>query len=166
MHNEAAEIPGLGKATVQRAYEELQDKGFLALEQNSNWYNRHDHEWRMTTKPMQTRSGNQIATNDWRIGDPQKQYAVLIWTRNLPPWFRLRTQRRLSVPKQNPSGQNLARPSVLIRNTNSYHSLIGTGLPTVSPEIRWRRPNSRGVTSYSEPSNKKPSAPRNTDFCN
>ncbi len=70
--NEAAEILGLGKATVQRAYKELQDKGFLALEQEGNWYNRRAHEWRLTTKPVQTRSGNQIATNDWRHWRPQK----------------------------------------------------------------------------------------------
>ncbi len=60
MHNEAAEILGVGKATIQRAYKELQDKGFLVLEREGNWYRRRAHEWRLTTKPVQTRWGKQI----------------------------------------------------------------------------------------------------------
>ncbi|WP_171126081.1 MULTISPECIES: helix-turn-helix domain-containing protein [unclassified Ruegeria] len=70
--NEAAEILGLGKATVQRAFAELQDKGFLVLEQEGNWYHRRAHEWRLTTKAMQTRSGKKAATNNWRFWQPQK----------------------------------------------------------------------------------------------
>lgn len=62
---EAGEVLGLGKATVQRAYAELTDKGFLALEQNGNFYNRRAHLWRLTTKPMQTPKGKVIATQDW-----------------------------------------------------------------------------------------------------
>ncbi|WP_371813871.1 MarR family transcriptional regulator [Ruegeria sp. HKCCA5014] len=70
--NEAAEILGLGKATVQRAFEDLQDKGFLVLEQEGDWYHRRAHEWRLTTKATQTRSGNKSATNDWRLWRPKK----------------------------------------------------------------------------------------------
>ncbi len=70
--NEAAEILGLGKATVQRAFEDLQDKGFLVLEQEGNWYHRQAHEWRLTTKPTQTRSVKKAATNDWRLWQPEK----------------------------------------------------------------------------------------------
>ncbi len=70
--NEAADILGLGKATVQRAYEELQDKGFLVLEQEGSWYNRLAHEWRLTTKSVQTRSGKQTPSNDWRQWRPVK----------------------------------------------------------------------------------------------
>ncbi|WP_348635098.1 helix-turn-helix domain-containing protein [Ruegeria sp. HKCCSP335] len=70
--NEAAEILGLGKATVQRAFEDLQDKGFLVLEQEGNWYHRRAHEWRLTTKTTQTRSGKKAATNNWRFWQPEK----------------------------------------------------------------------------------------------
>lgn len=70
--NEAAENLGLGKATVQRAFKDLQDKGFLVLEQEGNWYHRRAHEWRLTTKPTQTRSGKKAATNDWRFLRPEK----------------------------------------------------------------------------------------------
>ncbi|WP_299898976.1 helix-turn-helix domain-containing protein [uncultured Ruegeria sp.] len=70
--NEAAEILGLGKATVQRAFEDLQNKGFLVLEQEGNWYHRRAHEWRLTTKATQTRSGKKAATNDWRFWQSKK----------------------------------------------------------------------------------------------
>ncbi len=70
--NEAAGILEIGKATVQRAFEDLQDKGFVVLEQEGNWYHRRAHEWRLTTKAMQTRSGKKAATHDWRFWQPQK----------------------------------------------------------------------------------------------
>lgn len=70
--NEAAETLGLGKATVQRAFVDLQYKGFLVLEQEGNWYNRRAHEWRLTTKATQIRSGTKAPTNDWRFWKPEK----------------------------------------------------------------------------------------------
>ena len=70
--NEAAEILGLGKATVQRAFEDLQDKGFLVLEREGDWYHRRAHEWRLTTKATQTRYCKKAATNDWRLWQPKK----------------------------------------------------------------------------------------------
>jgi hypothetical protein len=62
---EASEALNMGKATVKRAYGELVAKGFLALEREGNWYNRRAHEWRLTTKPMQTARGKVSATQDW-----------------------------------------------------------------------------------------------------
>ena len=69
---EAGEILGMGKATVQRAYDELVAHGFLALETEGDWYRRRAHEWRLTTKPMQTSRGTQIASNDWKSWRRQK----------------------------------------------------------------------------------------------
>lgn len=63
---EASEALGMGKATVMRAYSELVEKGFLALEREGNWYHRRAHEWRLTTKPMQTVRGKVPASHDWR----------------------------------------------------------------------------------------------------
>lgn len=79
--NEAAEALGLGKATVQRAFSELQEKGFIALTCPGNWYHRKAHEWRLTTKTTQAVRGNIAATNEWRDWRPEKQNAVLNRTR-------------------------------------------------------------------------------------
>lgn len=62
---EAGEALGMGKATVQRAYQELVERGFLALEKEGSWYHRRAHEWRLTTKPMQGLKGKTPPTNDW-----------------------------------------------------------------------------------------------------
>ena len=71
---EAADVLGLGKATVQRAYQELLDKGFIALEAPGNWYGRRAHDWRLTTKPMQTATGKEPPTQDWKDWKaPKKQ---------------------------------------------------------------------------------------------
>lgn len=70
--NEAADLLGLGKATVQRAFQHLQDNGFLVLVRKGDWYHRRAHEWRLTTKSVQTRQGKRAATNDWHSWRPQK----------------------------------------------------------------------------------------------
>ena len=69
---EAGDILGMGKATVQRAYDELVAHGFLVLEKEGNWYSRRAHEWRLTTKSIQTRTGKVSATQDWRNWRPPK----------------------------------------------------------------------------------------------
>jgi predicted transcriptional regulator len=68
---EAAEALGMGKATVQRGFQDLQDKGFVVLVQKGNWYHRQAHEWRITIKPMQRVKGKEAATNDWRRWKPE-----------------------------------------------------------------------------------------------
>jgi len=70
--NEAVEALSIGKGTAQRAFAELQDKGFIALTKPGDWYSRRAHEWRLTTKPMQTSKGIELATNDWRDWRPPK----------------------------------------------------------------------------------------------
>lgn len=69
---EAAEALGIGKATAQRAFQQLQDRGFLVLAREGNWYHRQAHEWRLTTKPMRTPKGHSAPTNDWREWQPEK----------------------------------------------------------------------------------------------
>ena len=69
--NEAAEILGLGKATVQRAYVELEAKGFIVKTRAGNWYHRQAHEWRLTLKPMQDAKGKRSPpTHDWKAWTP------------------------------------------------------------------------------------------------
>lgn len=70
---EAAEALGMGKATVQRAFRELQDKGFIVLEKEGSWYHRRAHEWRLTTKPVQSSKGKSPPTMDWRNWQPIKK---------------------------------------------------------------------------------------------
>lgn len=70
--NEACSLLGLGKSTAQRAFQELEQKGFLVLMRPGSWYQRQAHEWRLTTKPMQQVSGKQLATNDWHKWAPGK----------------------------------------------------------------------------------------------
>lgn len=91
---EAAEALGMGKATVQRAFRDLQDKGFLVLTREGNWYHRQAHEWRLTCKPMQMVKGREPPTDDWR------------------KWRTIKTEhgsdlkqgRGRMVPFENPSG--------------------------------------------------------------
>ncbi len=71
-HAEAASLLGVGKATVQRAYEELVAHGFLVLEKEGNWYGRRAHEWQLTTKPTQRVQGKVAATHAWRDYRPEK----------------------------------------------------------------------------------------------
>lgn len=68
---EAAEALGMGKATVQRAFRDLQDKGFVVLERKGNWYHRQAHEWRLTIKPVQKLKGLDAPTHDWRSWRPE-----------------------------------------------------------------------------------------------
>lgn len=69
---EAAEALNMGKATVQRAFLDLQEKGFVVLMREGNWYHRQAHEWRLTFKPMQALKGRVPPTQDWRNWRPEK----------------------------------------------------------------------------------------------
>ncbi len=101
--NEAAAALGMGKATVQRAFEDLQDKGFLVLAKPGNWYHRSAHEWRLTTKPTQGIKGKSVPTNDWYSWRPEKQNAVPKRTRQTSKRFRTRTEGVGLGPNWNPS---------------------------------------------------------------
>lgn len=70
---EAAEALGMGKATVQRAFRDLQEKGFVVLVRPGNWYHRQAHEWRITTKGVQKVRGKEVPTNDWRNWKPKNE---------------------------------------------------------------------------------------------
>lgn len=86
--NEAVNALCIGKGTAQRAFQELQDKGFIALQNPGNWYHRRAHEWRITTKRMDTPKGQVAPTNEWRA-----------WT--------AKTKRG---PAQNPSPCSMGQP--------------------------------------------------------
>ena len=71
-YGEAASALGMGKASVQRAFEHLIDHGFLVLEKKGTWYSRRAHEWRLTTKSVDRVGGREAATHDWRDWRPTK----------------------------------------------------------------------------------------------
>jgi hypothetical protein len=49
-YEEAAGLLGLGKSTVKRALDELQDKGFIVCVRQGKWYGRLASEWAVTDK--------------------------------------------------------------------------------------------------------------------
>lgn len=93
---EAAEALSLGKATIQRAFQDLQDKGFVVLVRKGNWYHRQAHEWRLTTKPVQKVKGVEIPSHDWRDWKPE----------NLERGSDAERSGGAVVPFQNPSGRH------------------------------------------------------------
>jgi DNA-binding HxlR family transcriptional regulator len=60
--DEAAHLLGLGKATVQRALKELEEKGFIVKTRQGQWYGRMATQWRTTDKGTH---GNP-PTYDWK----------------------------------------------------------------------------------------------------
>ena len=58
----AAELLGLSKTTVKRAFDELQDKGFIVKQRQGTWYGRRATEWRVTDLPC---SGSP-PTREWQ----------------------------------------------------------------------------------------------------
>lgn len=64
--DEGARILGLGKATVGRAFDELEAKGFVALQRRGKWYGRLASEWTVTDKGTDTAP----PSNAWRQWQP------------------------------------------------------------------------------------------------
>ena len=63
---EGARVLGLGKATVKRALEELEDKGFVAMTRRGHFYGRRASEYRLTGQPIDRNT----ATRDWENWTP------------------------------------------------------------------------------------------------
>ena len=106
---EAVDALGIGRSTVKRAFDELQEKGFLVCTSEGSWYHRKAHEWRLTTKPVETRYKRSPATNEWRAwrkpGKPsKKQKSVPKRNGEHVSSYRSRTDAIALVPNQNPSG--------------------------------------------------------------
>lgn len=64
--DEGARLLALGKATVHRALNELQAKGFVVMTRKGRWYGRLATEFALTTKSF----NGMPATNDWRRWRP------------------------------------------------------------------------------------------------
>lgn len=64
--DEAAQLLGLGKATVSRAYVDLVEKGFVVMTRPGHWYGRQATLWRVTDRGTH----GQPPTNDWKRWNP------------------------------------------------------------------------------------------------
>jgi hypothetical protein len=67
--DEGARVLGLGKSTVARALDELQDKGFIVLKRRGHWYGRRASEYGLTTKSM----NGMPATHAWKQWRPETE---------------------------------------------------------------------------------------------
>ena len=66
--DEAARLLGIGKATAQRAFAELEAKGFLMMMRKGQWVGRLATTWRATDKGCK----GELPTNDWKTWQPQR----------------------------------------------------------------------------------------------
>ena len=60
--DEAARLLGMGKTTVQRAFAELERKGFIIKTKQGQWYGRMATTWRVTDCASQ----GHLSSNDWQ----------------------------------------------------------------------------------------------------
>src|SRR5260370_20489491 len=63
---QAADLLGLGKATVHCAFKELQEKGFVVCTRRGQWYGRQASLWAVTDRGV----GGALPTNAWRRWQP------------------------------------------------------------------------------------------------
>lgn len=80
-YQRAAELLGLSKTTVARAFRELLEKGFIKLRKAGQWYGRRAHEWIITDEKY----NGYPATRDWERWCPpsaKKQKSVPRWHRD------------------------------------------------------------------------------------
>lgn len=64
--DEAARILGIGKATAQRAFAELKEKGFLKMVKLGSWYGRRATTWAVTDRSYQ----GHAPSRDWNRWRP------------------------------------------------------------------------------------------------
>lgn len=69
---QAADLLGMSKSTISRAFKELQDKGFLKLRTKGQWYGRKASEFIATDKSFD----GFAPTRDWQNWKPPKQKTV------------------------------------------------------------------------------------------
>lgn len=64
--DEAARLLGMGKATAQRAFAELEEKGFIKMTKRGQWYGRLATEWAVTDR----HHNGHLPTRDWQKWKP------------------------------------------------------------------------------------------------
>lgn len=67
-YGEAAELLGMSRSSVGRAFEELQVKGFVVKTRQGHFYRSHANEWRVTD----LKYGTENASRDWEAWLPEE----------------------------------------------------------------------------------------------
>ena len=67
-YQRAADLLGVSKSTVKRAFDELTEKGFIRLARQGQWYGRLAAEYITTDKSYK----GDLPTNDWKNWRPPK----------------------------------------------------------------------------------------------
>lgn len=65
--DEGARLLSVGKATVQRAFSELETKGFIKMIKRGRWYGRMATTWAITDRSHK----GHLATRDWKNWKPK-----------------------------------------------------------------------------------------------
>ena len=60
-YREAQKLLGIGRSTIAKAFEELEEKGFIQKTSPGHWYGRKAATYRVTDKPFD----GHLATNNW-----------------------------------------------------------------------------------------------------
>lgn len=102
--DEAKRLLHLGKTTVKRAFDELQEKGFIVKTSSGHWYGRKAATWSVTDR----KHSNHLATNEWQnwrkknsfLG-PDVEHNGSLRSVSGPQI----SKARISVPSQDPSEQ-------------------------------------------------------------
>jgi hypothetical protein len=68
---EAADLLGLGKATVQRAFDQLEERGLVVCTKRGHWYGRRASEWAVFDKGIDGGSPS-YAWKQWRPSGPPR----------------------------------------------------------------------------------------------
>ncbi len=67
--DEAAKLLGIGKTTAMRAFNELEERGFIRKVKQGQWYGRLATEWAVTDRSFR----GQNPTRDWKDWKPAKR---------------------------------------------------------------------------------------------
>jgi hypothetical protein len=110
---EAADLLGLGKATVQRAFDDLKERGLVVCTKRGQWYGRRASEWAVFDKAVDGGPPS-YAWKQWRPPGPPRP-SVLKWTQKTKRGFRADPSGGATGPIQNPepidgSDTELVRP--------------------------------------------------------
>jgi len=77
---EAARLLHMSKATAQRAFAELEEKGFIHMNRRGQWYGRRATTWAVSDRP----NGTHPPTNAWRAWQPPPPKKQSLGTDTIP----------------------------------------------------------------------------------
>lgn len=97
---EAADLLGLGKATVQRAFVQLEERGLIICTKRGQWYGRQASEWAVADKGIDGGPPS-YAWKQWRPSGPPRA-SVLKWTQKTKRGSQADPSAHTTGPLENP----------------------------------------------------------------